>query len=64
MYLTPSVMSVQDAIGGNRKHWENNTRKTLNQLLVEMVSKGTEGGEVEDAGRHGRQDVSVQVLRA
>ncbi|GAX77639.1 hypothetical protein CEUSTIGMA_g5082.t1 [Chlamydomonas eustigma] len=25
-----------DAIGGNRKHWENNTRKTLNQLLVEM----------------------------
>ena len=27
-----------DAIGSNRKHWENNTRKTLNQLLVEMVS--------------------------
>lgn len=26
-----------DAIGGNRKHWENHTRKTLNQLLVEMV---------------------------
>ncbi|KAI8474800.1 MAG: peptidase family M41-domain-containing protein [Monoraphidium minutum] len=25
-----------DAIGGNRKHWENHTRKTLNQLLVEM----------------------------
>ena len=22
--------------GGNRKHWENHTRKTLNQLLVEM----------------------------
>jgi ATP-dependent Zn protease len=27
-----------DAIGGNRKHWENHSRKTLNQLLVEMVS--------------------------
>ncbi len=27
-----------DAIGGNRKHWDNHTRKTLNQLLVEMVS--------------------------
>ena len=26
-----------DAIGGNRKHWENNSRKTLNQLLTEMV---------------------------
>ena len=26
-----------DAIGGNRKHWDNNTRKTLNQLLTEMV---------------------------
>jgi len=26
-----------DAIGGNRKHWENHARKTLNQLLVEMV---------------------------
>jgi len=25
-----------DAIGGNRKHWENHARKTLNQLLVEM----------------------------
>lgn len=25
-----------DAIGGNRKHWENHSRKTLNQLLVEM----------------------------
>ena len=25
-----------DAIGGNRKHWDNNTRKTLNQLLTEM----------------------------
>ena len=22
--------------GGNRKHWENHSRKTLNQLLVEM----------------------------
>lgn len=29
-----------DAIGGNRKHWDNHTRKTLNQLLVEMVSCG------------------------
>ena len=29
-----------DAIGGNRKHWDNNTRKTLNQLLVEMVRGG------------------------
>ncbi|GMH32468.1 hypothetical protein BSKO_00302 [Bryopsis sp. KO-2023] len=25
-----------DAIGASRKHWENQTRKTLNQLLVEM----------------------------
>ncbi len=25
-----------DAIGGNRKHWESHSRKTLNQLLVEM----------------------------
>jgi ATP-dependent Zn protease len=33
-----------DAIGGNRKHWENHTRKTLNQLLVEM--DGFEANEV------------------
>ena len=33
-----------DAIGGNRKHWENHTRKTLNQLLVEM--DGFESNEV------------------
>jgi ATP-dependent metalloprotease len=33
-----------DAIGGNRKHWENHTRKTLNQLLVEM--DGFEPNEV------------------
>ena len=26
--------------------------------------QGAEGGEEEDAGRHGRQDMSVQVLRA
>ena len=25
-----------DAIGGDRKQWENHTRKTLNQLLTEM----------------------------
>ena len=25
-----------DAIGGSRKAWESQTRKTLNQLLVEM----------------------------
>ena len=25
-----------DAVGGNRKQWESHTRKTLNQLLVEM----------------------------
>jgi len=29
-----------DAIGGNRKHFDNNARKTLNQLLVEMVGVG------------------------
>lgn len=36
-----------DAIGGNRKHWENHTRKTLNQLLVEM--DGFESNEVRGA---------------
>jgi len=25
-----------DAVGGSRKQWESHTRKTLNQLLVEM----------------------------
>jgi ATP-dependent metalloprotease len=25
-----------DAIGGNRKQWESHTKKTLNQMLVEM----------------------------
>jgi AAA+ superfamily predicted ATPase len=33
-----------DAIGGNRKHWENHSRKTLNQLLVEMVGGCVWGG--------------------
>mgnify|MGYP001807529584 CR=1 FL=1 len=28
------VIDEIDAIGGNRKHCENHTRKTLNQLLV------------------------------
>jgi ATP-dependent 26S proteasome regulatory subunit len=37
-----------DAIGGNRKHWENHTRKTLNQLLVEM--DGFESNEVRVVG--------------
>jgi len=32
-----------DAIGGNRKHWENHARKTLNQLLVEMVGAAQRG---------------------
>ena len=25
-----------DAVGGSRKQWEGHTKKTLNQLLVEM----------------------------
>lgn len=33
-----------DAIGGNRKSWENHTRKTLNQLLVEMDGFEVRGG--------------------
>jgi ATP-dependent 26S proteasome regulatory subunit len=39
-----------DAIGGNRKHWENHTRKTLNQLLVEM--DGFEANEVSGCTQH------------
>lgn len=27
-----------DAVGASRKMWENNTRKTLNQLLVEVMT--------------------------
>ena len=42
-----------DAIGGSRKQWEGHTKKTLNQLLVEM--DGFEANEV----RH----VSVRVTR-
>jgi len=60
-----------DAIGGNRKHWENHTRKTLNQLLVEM--DGFESNEVgvwvEQGGvgsgvlaRRGRGGVRLSVL--
>lgn len=30
-----------DAVGASRKLWENHTRKTLNQLLVEVCSTST-----------------------
>ena len=35
---TPCIIFIDeiDAVGGNRNSWENNTRKTLNQLLTEM----------------------------
>eukprot|EP01025_Chloroclados_australasicus_P038166 TRINITY_DN3912_c0_g1_i5.p1 TRINITY_DN3912_c0_g1~~TRINITY_DN3912_c0_g1_i5.p1 ORF type:complete len:836 (+),score=153.86 TRINITY_DN3912_c0_g1_i5:121-2508(+) len=34
----PCIIFVDevDAVGGNRKHWENHSRKTLNQFLTEM----------------------------
>eukprot|EP00951_Prasinocladus_malaysianus_P022673 scaffold190749_cov39-Prasinocladus_malaysianus.AAC.1 len=34
----PCIVFVDeiDAVGGNRKQWESHTRKTLNQMLVEM----------------------------
>ncbi|KAJ9524515.1 hypothetical protein QJQ45_019587, partial [Haematococcus lacustris] len=62
-----------DAIGGNRKHWENHSRKTLNQLLVEMdgfessegviVMAATNLAETLDAAlkRPGRFDRQVAV---
>ena len=34
----PCIVFVDeiDAVGGNRKQWESHSRKTLNQMLVEM----------------------------
>lgn len=35
---TPCIVFIDeiDAVGASRKMWENHTRKTLNQLLVEV----------------------------
>jgi ATPase family associated with various cellular activities (AAA) len=53
-----------DAIGGSRKQWESHTRKTLNQLLVEMDGFEVSGAPAAAAAVTRRSTAPPAALRS
>lgn len=53
-----------DAIGGSRKNWESNTRKTLNQLLVEMDGFEVNEGVIVMAATNLPETLDTALTRA